>query len=191
MLRLPLMEDEPARRLAPAGNRVALWGGFRLLRPLLSLARSHRARDLSWKVNPPGIAGAASKTAERDNAAVRVRRFPRTNGRRAAGAAAGFEHPRRLPSREARHLRLPLATTQPVEGAALIRRYGSVRLRGGQLRRILREALRQTHAAGATGQRGRLLSERFRVRLPGGVLRRGSSEGQSGALIRRRPSVRT
>jgi hypothetical protein len=32
-----------------------------------------------------------------------------------------------------RHFHLPLAATQPVDGAALIRRYRSVQLRGGQL----------------------------------------------------------
>ena len=34
---------------------------------------------------------------------------------------------------EGRHLRLSLATTQPVDGARLISGYGAVRLRGGQL----------------------------------------------------------
>jgi hypothetical protein len=42
----PSSEDEPARWLAPAGNRAAANGrGFRLLRPLPSPACSHRAGE--------------------------------------------------------------------------------------------------------------------------------------------------
>jgi hypothetical protein len=73
MLRLPLMEDEPARRLAPAGNRVALWGGFRILRPLLCPACSHRAGDLLWKVNPPGL-----RAPPRKRLSVKTRWFEST-----------------------------------------------------------------------------------------------------------------
>jgi len=52
-------EDEPARRLAPAGNRAALRGGFRILRLPLPPACSHRAgeqrleRELArWQAPP-------------------------------------------------------------------------------------------------------------------------------------------
>ena len=53
----PSSEDEPARWLAPAGNRVAANDGeFRVLRPLPSPACSHRAGEqfVSWRVNLPG-----------------------------------------------------------------------------------------------------------------------------------------
>ena len=72
---------------------------------------------------PAGDAGSAPKADGRTRVAVRVRRSPRwINGRCAAGAATGLEIPCRLSRLEDRHFRLPLATTQPVEGAALIRR---------------------------------------------------------------------
>jgi hypothetical protein len=58
------------------------------------------------------------------------------DGRCAAGAATGLESPCGLSRLEDRHFHLPLAATQPVDGAVLIRRYRSVRLRGGQLGRI-------------------------------------------------------
>jgi len=58
-------------------------------------------------------------------------------GRCAAGAAAGFEPSRRVISHGLdTSVFRSMAATQPVDGAALIRRYRSVRLRGGQLGRI-------------------------------------------------------
>jgi hypothetical protein len=54
-------------------------------------------------------------------------------GRCRAGARAGLERQHGITSREARHLQLPLATTQPVDGARLISGYSAVRLRGGLL----------------------------------------------------------
>ncbi len=43
--RPPSSEDEPARWLAPIGNRVAPRGAIRFLRPLPSPACSHRAGE--------------------------------------------------------------------------------------------------------------------------------------------------
>lgn len=51
----PSSEDEPARWLALAGNRVAAeTREIRFLRPLPSPVRSHLAGEQSWRVNPPG-----------------------------------------------------------------------------------------------------------------------------------------
>ncbi len=84
-------EDEPARRLAPAGNRAALRGGFRILRLPQSPACSHRAGD-PWRVNPPGL-----RAPFRTRVGAQALGFEFSAlrpGRCAAGAAAGFEHPR-------------------------------------------------------------------------------------------------
>jgi hypothetical protein len=88
-----LMEDEPARVLAPAGIRVAgNSAGFEC--PVLFGEQTRRG------------AGAVSKTAGRIRAADRARCSPHTDGEPAKG-------------RDLRHV---LATTQPVEGATLIKR---------------------------------------------------------------------
>ena len=63
-----------------------------------------------------------------------------------------------------RVLRLPLATTQLVEGACLIRRYRAVRSRGGQLWRD-----------SSGGQSALLITGRPRVRIPLSLPRAGSS----------------
>jgi hypothetical protein len=89
---LPSSEDEPARRLAPAGNRAALWGEFRVLRPLPSPVCSHRAGEQSpMESEPARDAGAAPNAAGRFGVAVRVCRSPREKqwkmrGRRRSGA---------------------------------------------------------------------------------------------------------
>jgi hypothetical protein len=88
--RPPSSEDEPATRLAPAGNRVAAdYREIRILRPLPPSAESEPARD----------AGAA----------------PKADGRiKRCGSSP--------PLSSVRSMEDALATTQPVEGAALMRR---------------------------------------------------------------------
>ena len=49
---------------------------------------------------------------------------------------SGFESPGRYSRRANRHLHLPLAATQPVDGAALIQRYRQVRSLGARPGRI-------------------------------------------------------
>ena len=82
-------------------------------------------------------------------------------GRCRAGARAGLERQNGISSRGARHLHLPLATTQPVDGARLISGYGAVRLRGGQL------------DGSSAGQSGTLIRCAPRVQVPA-VLRLAS-----------------
>jgi hypothetical protein len=142
--------------LAPAGNREALRGEFRVLRPLPSPACSHRAGEPVWRANPPGSRAPPRKRL--GARALRVGTAALRPGRCAADAATGFEHPWRPGGRGARHPHLPLpGTAQLVEGAALIRRYRQVRSLGARL------------AGGATGWRSGLIYRRLRVRIPSGL----------------------
>lgn len=70
-----------------------------------------------------------------------------------------------------RHLHLPLATTQLVEGACLIRRYRAVRSRGGQPRRD-----------SSGGQSAPLITGRPGVRVPLSPQMAGSSAARAASL---------
>ncbi len=100
-----------------------LASGFRVLRPP------------PWRVNRAGVPEPLRKRmrASRPRGSCPPLSAPLEGApparQRALNTRAGPKVPR------ARHLRLPLAATQPVDGACLIRRYRAVRLRGGPPRR--------------------------------------------------------
>jgi hypothetical protein len=125
--------NQPGRWHRLEGGRASKGAGIRVLRPPPSPDCSHRAGEPTWRVNPPG-----SRAPPRKRLGVtRCGSGPPLSSmegapparQRAIKARAGS-----LP--EDRYFHLPLATAHPVVGAALIRRYSSVRLRGGQLGRI-------------------------------------------------------
>ena len=84
--------------------------------PLVHTGRESR----SMESEPAGAAGAAPKAAGRANVAGRDRRSPQWK-RKQTGDCTRFE-PGRATALRVRIAPLPLATAQPVEGAALIRR---------------------------------------------------------------------
>src|SRR5690242_19284631 len=101
--RLLLMEDEPARWLAPAGNRAAAILPWDSISPSSATSRLFTpGGGSSMESEPARAAGAVSNADGRDSVAVRVRRSPHKNGRRAVGAATGFESLWRPPGRGAR-----------------------------------------------------------------------------------------
>ena len=170
------MESEPAGVPGLAANVCGQkWLGIRFLHsPRWRMNRSgcrrrlesERARQLAGAhvLRPPLMDSEAAevRSPARTRAGVKALggrdlRYP--PGRCRAGARAGFERQYGISSRRARHLHLPLATTQPVDGARLISGYSAVRLRGGQL-------------AGSSGVRAPILyignqsPVRFRPGLP-------------------------
>src|SRR5262249_48544373 len=108
------MEDETARVRSPSGTRLALRRvsfEYSVLRHLPPARISGRA---DMESEPAGWRAPSRKRV--GGRPLRVGPPLSSLGRRAAGAATGFEHPWRSRGRGARHPRLPLATTQPVEG---------------------------------------------------------------------------
>src|SRR6185437_2444106 len=78
LLRLPLMEDEPARWLAPVGNRVAALLPWDSISPSSAVSRLFTpGGGSSVESEPARAAGAVSNADGRNSVVVRVRRSPR------------------------------------------------------------------------------------------------------------------
>ena len=126
------------------------FSGFRHLPPVRVGRGSHFGEAIRWATEPVSKTGEL-RPCEFDSRPLRIGSASRL------ATAAGLNPVELRPWAFDSPRFRSMAATQPVDGAALIRRYCSVRV------------LPEAHAASATGKRGPLLRERFRVRVSGGV----------------------